>query len=502
MRQLTQSALLRRCAPLLAAVSLSVPLTVSTAAADEAPRGALWLPTTASPTGEYVTRPDIEAQGMTTTSTGEETPGLLFTTPNPDDNQAISKGAIYDQEGELVWWSSPAEERAHFDMEPITWQGEPALMMWDGRFGGPSDNPPRYVILDDSYQEVASFAMTDQYRTDGHDAELSEDGSHILLMTYVAVPYDLSEWGGPADARVVDTVVQERDTETGEVTFEWSALDHVPVDETLDPITPEQPPGGVFDLFHFNSLDYDSDGNMLFSARSTSTVYKVDHDNGEILWRLGGENNDFDFADPADMPSAQHDARRLPDGRISVFDNGNYREPPFSRASYYELDEENMTGELVEAILPAEQIFAGFAGSVRELGNDRQLVTFGATGTIKEFDDGEEVFTAELEDRYLTYRAELADWHATPTTEPDVALGVPSEEGTQTMYMSWNGATDVAGWLIEAGPSEDELYTVGYADRAGFETGAEFTPSSYDKVYQITALGRFGQPLSSTTLTP
>ncbi len=502
MRQLTDSApRLRRCAPLMAAAALSLPLTsVSASAADFEAQG-MWLATTASPTGDYVSRPDIDAPVLTTTTTGEETSGLLLTTPNPDNDQSISRGGIYDQNGELVWWSEPRDGGAHFDMEPITYEGEDALLLWEGRFaGGPEGEPPRYVILDESYQELASFAMQG-YPTDGHDIEISADGTHAMMMSYVPVPYDLSPWGGPADASVIDVVIQEQEIATGEVTFEWRALDHITPDETYDRMDVPPQMGGAYDILHMNSLEYDADGNLLFSARSTDAVYKVDHDTGEILWRLGGKNNDFAFADAADMPSGQHDVRRLADGRLSLFDNGLRSEERVSRGAFYELDEENLTAELVGEMNADDPIFAVFAGSVRALDDDSQLLSYGSAGIIKEFEDGEEVFSAELEGNYLTYRAELADWHAQPTTKPDAVLGEVAEDGNQTMYMSYNGATDVAAWRIQAGPSEDDLDTVGWARKAGFETGAEFTPDEDDQVYKVTALGRFGQSLGSTTVT-
>ncbi len=502
MRQVRGNArLLRRCTPLLAAASLTFPLTATSATAADARTPSFWLPSTASPTGEYQSRPDIYAPTLTTN--GEDLPGLLLTTPNPDTNQADSTGVIYDEDGEVVWFGDAGPNNGYFDMEPITYQGEPALLLWDGtHMSQPGQEPSRrYVVLDSSYEEVATFQMKNGFPTDSHDIEFSADGSHVMMMSYEPVQYDLSPWGGPADAQVVDAVVQEQNVETGEVTFEWSALDHIPLDESqIDLSRPD--PMGVFDVYHMNSLEYDTDGNLLISSRSTSTVYKLDENTGEIIWRFGGKNNDFAFDSPEDMPAFQHDARRLPDGTLSVFDNGTQEDPEGSRGASYELDEESLTAELVEELIPESPIFAAFAGSNRQQDNGDHLITFGNTGIIAEFEDGQEGFTGELEDGFMSYRAEVADWQGRPTTKPDAVLGEAAEDGSQTMYMSWNGATNVEGWLIEAGSSEDDLDVVGIARDRGFETGAEFTPDEDDQVYKITALGRFGQPLSSTTVTP
>ncbi|MEO3750362.1 arylsulfotransferase family protein [Streptomyces sp. B6B3] len=501
MRQVSASArVVRRYTPLLAAASLTLPLAATSASAAEAQTPAsLWLPTSATPTGEYLTQPELDAPLLTTN--GEDIPGLLLTTPNPDNDQADSKAIIYDENGEVVWYDDAGPDHGYFDMEPITYQGEEALMVWEGKAGVvPGEKPEtRYVILDSSYQEVASFEVQG-YPTDSHDIEFSADGSKVLLMSYMPVQYDLSEYGGPTDARLVNGVIQEQDLETGEVTFEWNALDSIPISETEVPLDRPDMTGG-FDVYHLNSLEYDDDGNILTSARSTSTVYKLDQETGEIIWRFGGESNDFTFADASQIPSGQHDARRLSNGLLSVFDNGNRHDPPASRGASYELDEENMTAELVNETEPELPIFAAFAGSNRQQENGDQLITFGNTGRITEFEDGEEDFSAQLEHGWMTYRGEIDDWHATPTTAPDAVLGEVAGDGSQTMYMSWNGATDVAGWLIEAGPSEDELSTVGYAERAGFETGAEIASADDAAVYKVTALGEFGEALGSTTVT-
>ncbi|GIT32244.1 MAG: hypothetical protein Ct9H300mP2_3230 [Candidatus Neomarinimicrobiota bacterium] len=45
--------------------------------------------------------------------------------------------------------------------------------------------------------------------------------------------------------------------------------------------------------------------------------------------------------------SHQHDIRRLDNGNITIYDNGNYKEPNYSRAAEYLLDEDNMTATLI-----------------------------------------------------------------------------------------------------------------------------------------------------------
>jgi hypothetical protein len=133
------------------------------------------------------------------------------------------------------------------------------------------------------------------------------------------VPMNLSRVGGPEDGAVWDGVAQELGIETGEVLFEWHTLEHVALEESY--YAPAKDIGSPFDYFHINSIDVDYDDNLLISCRNTSTVYKVERETGEIVWRLGGKKSDFEMG-PGTPFAYQHDARRQPDGTITIFDNG------------------------------------------------------------------------------------------------------------------------------------------------------------------------------------
>ena len=62
-------------------------------------------------------------------------------------------------------------------------------------------------------------------------------------------------------------------------------------------------------------------------------------EDGRILWRLGGKNNEFTFVNDPERFSQQHSIRRIPNGHVMLFDNGNYHAVPHSRAVEYALDE-------------------------------------------------------------------------------------------------------------------------------------------------------------------
>lgn len=82
------------------------------------------------------------------------------------------------------------------------------------------------------------------------------------------------------------------------------------------------------DPFHCNSIALDPDGNFLVSARHMDAVFVVDRGTGLVRWKLGGTKTNRDGAvilelagDPQGGFFHQHDARFLPSGHLSMFDN-------------------------------------------------------------------------------------------------------------------------------------------------------------------------------------
>jgi hypothetical protein len=96
-------------------------------------------------------------------------------------------------------------------------------------------------------------------------------------------------------------------------------------------------------------------------------ITKIDRSTGDILWRLGANavNNEFTFIGDSRAFSHQHDIRRLPNGDITLFDNGNYDDPEVSRGVEYRLDETAKTATMVWEYHHNPEIFGGFMGDVQ-----------------------------------------------------------------------------------------------------------------------------------------
>ena len=206
------------------------------------------------------------------------------------------------------------------------------------------------MIFDHSYREIARLSAGNGYYGDHHEFLISPQDTALILI-YNPVPWDLSSIGGLKNGKVWQGIVQELDIESGEVLFEWHSIEHVGLDETYATVSQDGRPG--LDYFHANSIEVDHDNNLLVSARQTFAVYKIDRNTGEIIWRLGGKKSDFVMGEGTRF-AFQHDARRLTDGTISIFDNGttvfhdNLPEAvEESRGIVLELDEEQMSASLV-----------------------------------------------------------------------------------------------------------------------------------------------------------
>ena len=61
-----------------------------------------------------------------------------------------------------------------------------------------------------------------------------------------------------------------------------------------------------------NSVAIDYDDHIIVSNRHLSEVTKINRQTGDIIWRLGGVNNEFDFVNDEFQMSYQHDARPVP----------------------------------------------------------------------------------------------------------------------------------------------------------------------------------------------
>ncbi len=412
---------------------------------------------------KFRSRPDLVVPAIRVGApTGAIAPGHSFVsvgTPN-----VTSGPLIVDNSGDPIWFQ-PAPGKSIADFKVQKYGGQPVLTWWEGTIVSPGFGRGEVVIADSSYGVLQRVTAGHGYQADLHEFLITPSGT-ALLTVFNQVPTDLSSIGGSRSGSVLEGVVQEIDLSTGAPVFEWHSLQHVGLAESYSPVPKSG--GSPFDYFHINSVDVDSDGNLLVSARNTWTVYKIDHGSGEVIWRLGGKKSTFTMGAGTNF-EWQHDARRQSDGSITLFDDaGSPQKEPQSRGLLLQVDESARTASLVR-----EYTNYGLAttsqGNMQVLPNGNVFIGWGALPNYSEFDAaGAIVFDAKFLSQNQSYRAYRQPWQGRPTEAP--AIAAERSASQVTVYASWNGATDVARWQVLAGTDPQLLTVAGSASRRGFET--------------------------------
>jgi len=257
---------------------------------------------------------------------------------------------------------------------------------------------------------IDSFQCGNGYSTDGHELIILEN-RNALLMSYDTQTVDMSQIvpGGHPNALVVGLIIQEID-DANNVVFQWRSWDHIPITDGLH----ENLLAENIDYIHGNAIEPDFDGHLLISSRHLDEITKINRNTGEMIWRLGGLQNQFTFInDPYNGFHYQHDIRRISNGNITLFDNGNFHSPRFSRAVEYTLDEVNKTATLVWEYRNSPDIFGGAMGNVQRLENGNTLICWGsANPNITEVTpDGAIALEMTLPQGLYTYRAFKFEWN-------------------------------------------------------------------------------------------
>lgn len=278
---------------------------------------------------------------------------------------------------------------------------------------------------------------------------------------------DLSSVGKNFVGPVWDCYIQEIDIETEELVFQWSALDHIKLSATYREIGKDGENGIAWDWFHINSIDKDAKGNYLVSSRYLHALFYVDGKTGDLIWTLGGKGNQFlDLSDGhATNFAYQHDARWRSNDTISMFDNAiddKHIDNGMTRGLKLRLDTKNMTVAVDTEYFNPHWIKAKSQGSFQELPNGNVLVGYGDTAAFTEFAANgyplcDVHFQPELQflkGQIMSYRVIKNEWKGFPFNSPTSMI---AEDGDREwkIFVSWNGATEVARWVVEGAKLPD-----------------------------------------------
>jgi hypothetical protein len=444
-----------------------------------------------SPVGQtwgFRSRPDLRPPVITVTTKPENVaPGLVFVAPKngPDEAHPSQDGcAILDNEGQPVWLHLLADESLDvMNFKLQEYKGESVLTWWVGRHTGFGQG--ECVICDHSYSEIKRVKAGNGYQADHHEFLITPQDT-ALITIYHGVKTDLTGVGGPADATVLDGIVQEVDIETGKVLFEWHSLDHVE-------LSPHE--SGFYDHLHLNSIDIFDEDHLIVSSRATSTVFKISRKTGEIVWRLGGEKSDFEMG-PGARFFYQHDARSHPAGTITVFDNGSANTGEQSRGAVIEIDEKAMKATLVREYTHPDKLLSITQGNVQVLPDGNVFIGWGSSPVVSEFSQDNNVqFDAQFPTESESYRAFRYPWKGYPKYAPAIAAESDHDDRVK-IYASWNGATEVETWQVMAGEGPRKLKELASTPREGFET--VITVNTSEPYVGVRAVDASGKVLSSS----
>jgi hypothetical protein len=433
--------------------------------------------------GHFVTRPDLRPPKLTILHHGNTAPGHLFLAPSSGPGQ---RGVlIADSAGEPVWFH-PTTPHTAMNFRTGVYHGKPVLTWWEGKATS-GLGTGTHVILDDNYRVIARVPAGHGRQSDLHEFLITPENTG-LLSSYEVRAADLSSVGGPPNGKVIGGMVQEIALPSGRVLFEWKSLDHVDVAETH-----AQYMGHPLDYFHINSIDLMPDGGLLVSARNTWAVYKISRRTGEVRWRLGGKRSDFRMG-KGTVFAWQHDARHQGHNRITIFDDGAQPQvEPQSRGLVIELDSKTQSARLVRKYVHRpNRIVSRFMGNMQALDNGNVMIGWGSEPYFTEFGpNGEIELDVRLPKGGQNYRAFRLPWHGRPSLPPSAAYRYAHGKGT--VYVSWNGATEVASWRLDSGPRPGSLRAGSAVRRRGFETALRTTPG--DKYAHAVALDAGGHVL-------
>ncbi|KAI1336498.1 ASST-domain-containing protein [Xylariaceae sp. FL0016] len=460
----------------------------------------------------FVTRPDLMSPkwNITYHQKDKVAPGYWFTTPfkfignHLDDIKWVPcqmGPMIYDNDGELVWSGAcQFNNRIMYDLVPVEMGGRTVLKAIAMHSEFPVHDCGAGLFIDQSYEMVHNFFIDkENSHVNIHDFNYIARENKTLITTRRPRRWHATALGLNEDLVWIDSNgIRAYDLTSGNVTFDWRAEEHIGLDEST--MQPSYAIGEktrvpftnftanyLWDPWHINSVDENSDGNYLVSFRHMDAIMLIAGDDGRVLWRFGGKHNDY-VMEGGFRFSRQHHARYIshtPERDvISFLDNASGEQlidfqPPsndYSRGLIVELLRPRDGPKRARILREYKRPDGGLAdrrGSLQQLPNGNVLMAWTDAGYISEHTlDAEVVMEARFlnDDRLGIYRAyKSTNWIGSPQQPPDVrafGYGVGgSVRSTTAIYVSWNGATEHRIWKFYS----NGIF-LGEKNRTGFET--------------------------------
>ncbi|KAJ5682982.1 hypothetical protein N7462_006147 [Penicillium macrosclerotiorum] len=407
--------------------------------------------------------------------------------------EAGTAPTIFDKNGVMVW-QGPHGENLDFKMQKLFDQD--VITYWDGQPGAMVLGYGTTHILDDTYNEIYSVTLYDNFQTadgkqfgsyiDGHEHYITPHNTMLVsALNFTQTDTSNLDRGKPA-MWVIDSLFYEIDIETNNILFKWNAMEHIPISKSMIQIKGGKTPSEAWDAYHINSVTTTKHGYLVNFRHLHSGFYI--NKNGSIRWEISGSNDGSgDFMSENVKFAWQHDVRvhnETDESLVLSLMNNDAMEnrdegPSTGQVIYVDLVNKKawMTCELKD---PADRVVSATQGSFQFLpyqGAEHMLVGYGSMPKFKEFDrSGNVVLRGQFGSNPYeanAYRIFKFPWKATPHWDPILVVNHTTEY-IVNLYMSWNGATEYDNWAIFSVPSETSNLLEGKRllvhERAGFET--------------------------------
>ena len=247
-----------------------------------------------------------------------------------------------------------------------------------------------------------------------HDFSMMKNGNY-LYVGWEQVPKELQKKirGGEKESEHIGGVMWGTTlvevNPNGEEIWKWRAVESW--DPELDVIGPIHARN---EWGHVNSVDEMENGDVVFDAKHTDTVYIVDKETKKVKWRWGGfayidkETGEIEFKSrmAEDSLGGQHCAHEIPSnlpggGNILLFDNGMYADG----SRVVEVDPK--TGKVVwqTPTGPNRELDSSYISGAERLPNGNTLICSGAQGRLLEVTKGNEIVWEYVHTSHHIFRA-------------------------------------------------------------------------------------------------
>ncbi|KAI0969012.1 ASST-domain-containing protein [Xylaria arbuscula] len=396
---------------------------------------------------------------------------------------------------------------------PGTLYGEPVLVVYAG---------DAVRIFNRHYELLYAVQPQGNLKgdiADSHEAHLTADNT-VALVVAKKQKANLQAIGQGTES-VTNILIQEVEPKSNAALFQFDLMSYFNVEDSFWPYNGAGPYdfNNAHDLWHVNSVEKTAAGDFLVSSRHLHSVFLLDGVTAQVKWVLGGKRSNF--TDVSRNASAvfhwQHDARFTAENRITLFDNqavfngfctGEEQEWGCSRGLEIEFDTESWTYWVVNEWYHPQGLVSASRGGVNRTPKGNTLVAWGQNPMYTEYGpDGELVMDVQRGQvlaldhgigPVIAYRAWKADWIGLPKWPPSIAANT-TMNGT-TVYVSWNGATEVENYVLFTSNNITGLNGAGaltaVSKRKGFETS--FHVNERRRFARIAALHLNGTILGYT----